>query len=224
MIASFFVQNLLVRALILIYLGTFVDAQTTQLSESSPVPDVSLAIGHQSFSTAPDGSVWSTISVSYQYGHKSTVRHFTTTNEEGQTQILADVTIYWEDEDATRSTSEETRATHFTSIVPSMTGPDSTTTVAPETSPEGLPIAAVAGISVGATSAALVVAVGIYSLLRQRRRAGKVRETAEVQETRLQRSTVYVKAELHATERAMYELDGKDALPELGSERESTER
>lgn len=141
-------------------------------------------------------------------GRMSSVKLITTTDAEGRPQTLASVTLV----DPTQVVVSASGGSTLGSATSS-----ATTSSASATTPSpGLSTAAAVGIAIGATLAVVGLAVGAYLLWRRRRkRAGQSLTRSETErETQQEKVDPYVKAEMHATDRALYELDGRGEVPE----------
>lgn len=218
MVPSSFSRNLL--GLLFVLLTTFVAAQSTQPNEGfTEIVETYTNVLPRS-STSPDGREYEGMATIVRtitmYGRRSTVRLLTQTDDQGQTRIYAEVTTYSSGGETTTSISEVGR-TSTTIAGPTAEHSDPTIKGSPSST---LSIAAVAGISVGATSVVVAMAVGAYLVWRRRRGIKNMPATIKTHEEKLEQSTVYPKVELHATERALYEMDGQDVVPRIdGAER-----
>lgn len=222
-----------VTALIFILLQALIEAQTNQSSGIYARSQSSLGYDSNASKspTSTDVKVWTSSSTSQTpestYPYKSTVRLLTTTNNEGQTQILAEIT--WIDpaasglvdapcvEPCVEPYSPDTTMSPTATQRPSgyVDPTSSTDHAAPRLIDTSL-----MRISIGAISGFLALVVGVFlvSTWRRRRKIRQMKSTyGSVVETSADRSkklSSYEKPELHATERALYEMDGADAMRE----------
>ena len=166
--------------------GALINAQSSRTMEIfREVTTIEDSVGLL-FSTQPDGSLWSSFSTTWHTVYFRTVRIFTTTGEQGQTQILAEVTRYSKGDASVQSA---TTSCSSSCIVPGPSVPlsaqfsaqasatadptDASTEPSAVVSTTMLSIPAIAGVSLGATSAFLAVIIGLFLMWRQHRRNKK---------------------------------------------------
>lgn len=218
-----------VVALILILLRALVEAQATQSSgiysrsQSSLGYDSNAPKSHIS----TDVGVWTSSSVSQApeptHPYKSTVRLFTTTNNEGQTQVLAEITWIYPSSYGLADAACVPPGCLGTTMATTTTWRSSgyadptTSTDRMATGLSGLPLM---GITFGSISGFLLLVVGVFLVSTCRRRR-KVRQMKSTHESKIEKSAArskgletYEKPELHATGKALYEMDGADAMRE----------
>lgn len=229
----------IVTALVLIILQAFVEAQATQssgvYSKITAIYDI-IDVLEQS---SPNGRTWSSTSTSKgletTYGRVSTVRLLTTTNDQGQPQTFSEATTELKPYSATGAVAsdhgcagaictESTTSTTRTAWRPSgYVSPVPSTAYMSPTSSATLSATSVMKIFFGATSASLVLIVGVFLVAsRRRRRIIPVQTTKRkphssgprVSGTTSEIAAAHAKPELHTTEKALYEIDGRQALPE----------
>lgn len=197
----------------------FFNAQASQTLEAFPEITSIADEVHMLFSTESDGGLWSSFSTTWQTLYVKTVRVFTTTGDEGQTQILAEVTVYSKGDapmqSATGSVASSAQLSAQPSAQATASATDSSMESSPATSNPTLSIPAVAGISLDATSTFLVLIGALFLIWRWRRQDTKTASShGQMVDLKLTAVSAPVglsaKPELHATERALYEMDGKD--------------
>lgn len=226
-----------VTALVLTLLQAFVEAQTNDSETYSKITVTYDVIFAQEY-TSPDVRLWTSSSTSKNtpeitYGRISTIRLLTTTNEQGQPQTLAEVTTDFKPNlvtgaVATGSRCAEAICTQTTMSTVRTIGTPWSTSVYAEPAPSTdhashtLSGTSVMRIFFGAISAFLALLVGVFLVSSWRRRRnipiptkpitthGSVAKTSAASEV----AAAYAKPELHATERALYEMDSRHALPE----------
>ena len=237
---------LAVTALVLL-LQAFAGAQTTQSSDYySRITVTYDAVNVQEYSS-PGGRLHTSTSTykkapEITYDRISTIRVLTTTNDQGQPQTLTEVTTELKPASITGAMAtgigcdgavctQTTMSTVRTTGSPwKPNGPVSATSASPTAyGPPNLYPDAVMRIFFGVISAFLALLIGGFLVSSwRRRRKTPVQTTAPSHGSGNKASAppsetaraLYLKPELHATERALYEMDGRHALPEAeGGER-----
>lgn len=226
---------------LLLLLQALAEAQTTQSSDHYSRNTVTYDVVNVQEYTSPGGRLYTSTSTykkapEITYRRISTIRVLTTTNDQGQPQTLAEVTTEFEPASMTGAVATGTGCDGATctqttlSTIRTIGSPwKSSGYVSPPSAsptaygPPNLYPDAVMRIFFGVISAFLALLIGgfLFSSWRRRRKTpfqatarnhgSENKASAPPSETA---RALYLKPELHGAERALYEMDGRHALPE----------